>query len=58
MTLPVQALAPALLASGNCRIEVVEGLALYSYPSPLSQGVQHERTVAWARETLASELPT
>lgn len=56
MTPPVQALAPELLASGNCRIDVVEGLALYSYPSPSSQDVQHERTLTWARETLASEL--
>jgi len=52
----VHELAPALLASGNCRVDVVEGLALYSYPSPLSQEVQHERTLEWARETLASEL--
>ena len=56
MTAPVLALAPALLASGNCRVDVVEGLALYSNPSPRSQDVQHERTLAWARETLASEL--
>jgi alpha/beta superfamily hydrolase len=56
MTQPVQALAPELLASGNCRIDVVEGLALYSYPSPVSQDVQHDRTIAWARATLASEL--
>ena len=56
MTPPIRELAPELLASGNCRIEVVDGLALYSYPSPFSQDVQHERTLAWARETLASEL--
>jgi acetyl esterase/lipase len=56
MTPPVQELAPNLLASGNCRIDVVEGLALYSYPSPFSQDVQHDRTLAWARETLPSEL--
>jgi alpha/beta superfamily hydrolase len=56
MTPPIQELAPELLASGNCRIDVVDGLALYSYPSPFSQDVQRERTLAWARETLASEL--
>ena len=56
MTPRVVELAPALLASGTCRIDVVEDLALYSYPSPLSQDVQHERTLAWARATLESEL--
>jgi hypothetical protein len=37
-------------------VGVCEGLALYSYPSPLSQEVQYERTIEWARETLAAEL--
>ena len=56
MTPRVVELAPVLLASGTGRIDVVEDLALYSYPSPRSQDVQHERTLAWARATLEPEL--
>jgi pimeloyl-ACP methyl ester carboxylesterase len=56
MTPPVLELTPALVASGACRVDVVEGLALYSYPSPRSQEVQRERVLAWARDALASEV--
>jgi acetyl esterase/lipase len=55
MTPTVRVMAPELEASGSCRVEIVAG-ALYSYPTPGSQEVQHERTLEWARSALAEEL--
>jgi acetyl esterase/lipase len=51
----VRSLAPELTASGNCRVEFVDG-SLYSYPTPDSQQLQHDRVLAWARSSLGQEL--
>ena len=57
MTPSVLAVAPALVASGNCRVDVVEGQALYSIPEPaIPRTCSTSAPFVVARETLRSEL--